>query len=482
MKGGDVVASRMSIAAAAAVMASGLIVGGSSASLAFAEPEKPSTGEGPGASPGSPGSPTDPPAGQPAGPSSEAPAPGSGTGGTATPGGSSGGPQQPRTQIGNGRTGLESGNTDPTTDPTPPSKQDEQISGTAPQTTSPAPGELAPTVPGDPADAGEGEEPLPPESPETPETPAAGPAESGTGGGADERGSAAAEAPGEGPVDGSEEGTEEENGTGEDEGTEEGTSIVDPAGIKEEGEGEEEENPQYPDWCWWPLPEFPFPTLPTGGSGGGVPAPQNTIGQFLQIPQMQIPQLEQLQQLQIPQLQLPLPLPSELVAQLTEPLQPFIDAVTGLATAAAELPFAPITMPVIVAPVGTPGAGGGGGGGAGAGTAGSGRSGVVPRPGMPESPRVTGKPGGKPASPPAPAENTQNAPVFAAGAGAAPAPSYRAGYTDYLRAAGLGEVAAVAVPGVTGILALVGAGGLLGYRQARAGHTVRASGTGRFMS
>jgi hypothetical protein len=62
-----------------------------------------------------------------------------------------------------------------------------------------------------------------------------------------------------------------------------------------------------------------------------------------------------------------------------------------------------------------------------------------------------------------------------------PAPTYRMGYVDYLRAAGIGEVAAVAVPGVTGILVLTSAGGLIGYRQARAGRAVRAGGPARFM-
>ncbi|MUM06478.1 hypothetical protein B5P44_17035 [Mycobacterium sp. CBMA 213] len=61
-------------------------------------------------------------------------------------------------------------------------------------------------------------------------------------------------------------------------------------------------------------------------------------------------------------------------------------------------------------------------------------------------------------------------------------PAFRAGYPDYLRAAGLSEVAAVAVPGFTGILILTGAGGLVGYRQARAGHLVGRSGTARFMA
>jgi hypothetical protein len=51
--------------------------------------------------------------------------------------------------------------------------------------------------------------------------------------------------------------------------------------------------------------------------------------------------------------------------------------------------------------------------------------------------------------------------------------SYRVGYAEYLRTAGTFEIAALAVPGTVGIMALTGAGGLVGYRQARAGHTVR---------
>jgi hypothetical protein len=63
-----------------------------------------------------------------------------------------------------------------------------------------------------------------------------------------------------------------------------------------------------------------------------------------------------------------------------------------------------------------------------------------------------------------------------------PAASYRIGYTDYLRNAGLSQVAALAVPGVTGMLVLTCAGGLLGYRQAKAGHAVHTSGTARFVN
>jgi hypothetical protein len=60
-------------------------------------------------------------------------------------------------------------------------------------------------------------------------------------------------------------------------------------------------------------------------------------------------------------------------------------------------------------------------------------------------------------------------------------PSYRIGYTEYLRTAGLPQVAALAVPGLVGILVLTGAGGLVGYRQARAGHAVHVGGSAHFM-
>jgi hypothetical protein len=148
------------------------------------------------------------------------------------------------------------------------------------------------------------------------------------------------------------------------------------------------------------------------------------------------------------------------------PVDPVVDVINGLATAAAELPFAPLTLPAIVPPVGA-GAGGGGAGG----------PGIAPRPGAPAAPRPSS--GSQSRNQP-PKAQEQNPPAFGASNGAVPA-SYRAGYDDYLRKAGVGQMAAVAVPGVTGILALTGMGGLLGFRQARAGHAVRANGTARFM-
>jgi hypothetical protein len=132
-----------------------------------------------------------------------------------------------------------------------------------------------------------------------------------------------------------------------------------------------------------------------------------------------------------------------------------IDVVPGVGAAAVELPIPPITLPVIVAPAA----------GLGAGSAG--------RPELPAAPRAVS------AEPPAgreplPANVGSNLDV--------PVASYRVGYTDYLRNAGLSQVAALAVPGVAGMLVLTGAGGLVGYRQAKAGHAVHTNGTARFVN
>jgi len=59
--------------------------------------------------------------------------------------------------------------------------------------------------------------------------------------------------------------------------------------------------------------------------------------------------------------------------------------------------------------------------------------------------------------------------------------SYRAGYPQYLRSAKLADIAGIALPGVAGIVALTAIGGLVGYRQAKAGHIIRAAGTVRFL-
>jgi hypothetical protein len=59
--------------------------------------------------------------------------------------------------------------------------------------------------------------------------------------------------------------------------------------------------------------------------------------------------------------------------------------------------------------------------------------------------------------------------------------SFRAGYSDYLRNAGMAQITAIAVPGAAAILLFTLGGGFIGYRQARAGHVIRAEGISRFL-
>lgn len=98
-----------------------------------------------------------------------------------------------------------------------------------------------------------------------------------------------------------------------------------------------------------------------------------------------------------------------------------------------------------------------------------------------------------PAPPPrvAPLENVPTGDRFPAGRDRLPSgigsttsglpENFRAGYPQYLRNAQMIEVAGLALPGVLGIFALTAAGGLVGYRQAKASHMVRAAGTARFL-
>jgi hypothetical protein len=59
--------------------------------------------------------------------------------------------------------------------------------------------------------------------------------------------------------------------------------------------------------------------------------------------------------------------------------------------------------------------------------------------------------------------------------------AFRAGYSDYLRNAGMAQITSIALPGVVGILLVTVGGGFIGYRQARAGHIIRAQGNARFL-
>jgi hypothetical protein len=59
--------------------------------------------------------------------------------------------------------------------------------------------------------------------------------------------------------------------------------------------------------------------------------------------------------------------------------------------------------------------------------------------------------------------------------------AFRAGYSEYLRNAGLAQITAIAVPGAVAILLFTVGGGFIGYRQARAGHVIRAERITRFL-
>lgn len=91
-----------------------------------------------------------------------------------------------------------------------------------------------------------------------------------------------------------------------------------------------------------------------------------------------------------------------------------------------------------------------------------------------------------PAPPPAPSPASSSpAPVPAVVTSksvGAPPVAARIGYPDYLRSASPAQVAALALTGAAALAALTGAGGFVGYRQAKAGFALRAAGTARFLS
>jgi hypothetical protein len=408
----------MRIAAAACLMASGLLVAGTGASLALADPVSGDTN-------GSPNGSASPATGDPAATATTgAPVPPAGSTGTGA-----GGQTKPSSQVGDGRNGLPAGAT--------------TGSGTAEEPAPPTDVVPITLVTEPPSKPGE------PKSTSTPQTGSASPSEQATG--VTTRvsvdPSVAASASSSAPAD-----------------VLKTTAEATPPTTETAGLG-------WP-WSWWNW----YPPQAPGGGGGSVGAP--TSWQFQTLSSLFLP---------IPQLPT---IPRELVPRWPGvSFDPLIDAlngvvtgvnsvVTGLATAASQLPFSQITLPVVVFPGGAAAGAGGGRGTAGAGGPGA------PRPGIPAAPLppVTPHRGSSAPPPPPPSgQRQQPPPAFSAGNQASVAPSYRMGYMEYLRAAGLGQVAAVAVPGFTGILILTSAGGLIGYRQARAGHTMRTGNTARFM-
>lgn len=451
-------ASRARIAAAACLMASGLLVTGGSASLAFANPDDGGAAAGGGATSGNTeGS----PAGQSPGPAKADPTttPGASVGGVTGSVGGSGHSFKPPFKIGNGRTGEEAST--PPRGPTgspgtgQPGKVSDDVSDDA--------------EPTDDVDSGKPEEGAPVDG------------EIIGDGSGEIIGDGSGEATGGGTGDGTGEATGD--GAGAAASNPIGDALrraaeslkhpaptapqpVDPASLDpalldpalllgalseqrvEAPSGEVAQAPSWP-WSWWGWGATP-------GSNGETPEyPAGPIPLLLQIP-------------------------VQILYEINGIAQPLIEAaVTGLATAASHLPFPPAsTLPLFVSPGPSAGVGMSAGGSRGAGTT------------VPEGPRFT--PPAVPApvvapdpprhvTAPPPAKQQTSPPASPASNELLAAPTYRMGYVDYLRAAGMGEVAAVAVPGVTGILVLTSAGGLIGYRQARAGRAVRAGGPARFM-
>jgi hypothetical protein len=432
VRGGDDVAPRVRIAVAAALMASGLLIAGTGASLALAAPEPGGGGD----TSGTQSEGTAASTGDPAPATTGAPVPG----GVAAGAGSAEGGAKPSSQVGDGRNGLaaDSTATAATGTETAPTTEALRTTEAAPTTISTEPSSKLSEA----------------DSTPTPQTGGASSSEQA-------RGSATrlangTEAIGEGGSSGS------STSPGSLPPTTTGDGTKDGDGTKPPDEGEHQPGLGWL-WSWWL--GCPPPGLPPGSVGGS---------DGTHVPPAWKPPLP-------PAMRLPVPyIPREIVPELPGIIEPFLDAVTGLATAASEVPFAPITLPVIVIPSFPAATGVGGGGGA---VGGAGGPGAVPRPGIPAAPKPPASTHGGASKPQPTQSGSQQGPppAFSAGNQALPAPSYRMGYMEYLRAAGFGQVAAVAVPGLSGILILTGAGGLIGYRQARAGRSVRTGSTARFM-
>jgi hypothetical protein len=173
--------------------------------------------------------------------------------------------------------------------------------------------------------------------------------------------------------------------------------------------------------------------LPSASDGGGRGAVEPPSGRSYLPPEMRLPAN-------------PLPLP--------EPGEPVEPVTVAPGVGIVERVPAMVTLPVIVAPSGEFG----------------GAAAASP---LPRAPRVFEAEPRAVTQPEAPS-GLSNA--------SGPAASYRFGYSDYLRTAGMTQVIALAAPGLAGMLVMTGAGGPVGYRQAKAGQAVRTGGYARFVN
>ncbi len=106
---------------------------------------------------------------------------------------------------------------------------------------------------------------------------------------------------------------------------------------------------------------------------------------------------------------------------------------------------------------------------------------AAPAPTLPAAPAPT-LPAAPPADsqPPAPLAGAATPPQARPPAGEPPV-AVRHGYPEELRNADVTTVAAVALPGLAAIAGMTALGGLIGYRQAKAGFVLQAAGAGRFL-
>lgn len=196
-----------------------------------------------------------------------------------------------------------------------------------------------------------------------------------------------------------------------------------------------------------PVPDFPYiwpvvPSGPSGNSGFGMiprpPAPQTPVSVISGGVDRVLPEFAVPPEFSVPEVP-PVSVPAVAVPAVPLPQVPVFSVRPPAALPAPQGPL----QPVAVTPMWTPPA----------------AAAPAPVPAAPRSPAAV--PAAKPAAP---------------GAGvpelASPSPF---GNAD------LGGVAARALPGLAALLGVTAIGAVLGYRQAKAGHMLRAAGAARFL-
>jgi hypothetical protein len=193
--------------------------------------------------------------------------------------------------------------------------------------------------------------------------------------------------------------------------------------------------------CHWPVvPPAPRPdTEPEGSSGGGIAVGPVTVPPV--VPQAQISGGVQ-----------------RAASSLIE--LPLIDAAPIEAAPPEASPAQLAPLPAVPAPVPAPF--------------------LAPVQSPPPPVAVPPNPVG-PAAPAASAPPPRRSPVAVAGPTVAPPSLHRVGYPDALRNADAAALATNALPGLAVILGMTMVGGLIGYRQAKAGSVLRAAGAARFL-